>query len=103
MRSRLTALLLPAVLLVAGVVQPVAARTDDGSDVIPCPAGAVSTNVQCLATISEMSQAIAINFIGDTMFVSTTKGLFSYDVSDPSAPNLLGALPMYIWENEDMD
>jgi hypothetical protein len=63
----------------------------------------VSSNVECIATIADMSQAIAVNFIGDTMFVSTVKGLFSYDVSDPSAPNLLGALPMYIWENEDMD
>jgi hypothetical protein len=37
------------------------------------------------------------------MFVSTVHGLYSYDVSDPSVPIPLGALPMYIWENEDMD
>ena len=36
------------------------------------------------------------------MFVSTTLGLYSYDVSDPALARLLGALPMYMWENEDM-
>jgi hypothetical protein len=72
---------------------------------LPASAAAqeMSANVQRIATIPEMRTAIAINFIGDTMFVSTTTGLFSYDVSDPAAPKLLGALPMYIWENEDMD
>ena len=67
------------------------------------PAGAISDGVTLLANIPEMRTAIAVNFIGETMFVSTTTGLFSYDVSDPAAPTLLGALPMYIWENEDMD
>ena len=37
------------------------------------------------------------------MFVSTVHGVYSYDVSDPANPALLGALPMYIWENEDVD
>src|SRR5260221_16154 len=51
---------------------------------------------------TSMSAAISINFIGDTMFVSTVHGVYSYDVSDPANPTLLGALPMYIWENEDV-
>ncbi len=67
------------------------------------PAGAISENVEFVANIPEMRTAIAVNFIGDTMFVSATSGLFSYDISNPAAPKLLGALPMYIWENEDMD
>ena len=50
-----------------------------------------------------LQAAISINFIGDTMFVSTVHGVYSYDVSNPAAPKLLGALPMYIWENEDVD
>lgn len=64
---------------------------------------AQSANVQAVASIPEMRQAIAVNFIGETMFVSTIHGVYSYDVSDPARPALLGALPMYIWENEDMD
>jgi hypothetical protein len=69
------------------------------------PAGAqeMSGNVQRVATIPELKSAIAIAFIGDVMFVSTAAGVFSYDVADPAAPKRLGALPMYIWENEDMD
>jgi hypothetical protein len=67
------------------------------------PPGSISPNVEYVATIPQLRQAIALNFIDDTMFVSTAAGLYSYDVSDPAAPELTGALPMYIWENEDMD
>jgi hypothetical protein len=37
------------------------------------------------------------------MFVSTVTGIYSYDVSDPASPKQLGSLPMYIYENEDVD
>src|SRR3954468_22028984 len=71
------------------------------------PAGSASAagspNVHQLAQLPEMAAAISINFIGDTMFVSTVHGLYSYDVSDPAQPQLLGSVPHYIWENEDMD
>ena len=83
-----------AALLVAGPVREARAQP---------PAGAISKNVKFIANIPEMASAIAVNFIDDTMFVSTTAGLYAYSVSDPEAPELLGALPMYIWENEDMD
>jgi hypothetical protein len=63
----------------------------------------MSANVESVATIPELKSAISINFIDDTMFVSTAAGIFSYDVSDPASPQLLGSLPMYIWENEDVD
>ncbi|MGH2739069.1 MAG: LVIVD repeat-containing protein [Actinomycetota bacterium] len=67
------------------------------------PAGEMSENVEFVANIPEMASAIALGFIGDTMFVSTVHGLYAYGISDPGAPSLIGALPMYIWENEDMD
>jgi hypothetical protein len=63
---------------------------------------AQSSNVQAIASIPAMKEAISINFIGETMFVSTVHGVYSYDVTDPANPTLLGALPMYIWENEDV-
>ena len=69
----------------------------------PAAPAARSPNVEVVASVPAMRQAIAVNFIDDTMFVSTVTGVYSYDVSDPSSPTLLGALPMYIWENEDMD
>ncbi len=69
----------------------------------PLDTGVMSKNVKLVASIPEMATAISVNFIGTTMFVSTETGLFSYDVADPAKPALLGALPQYIWENEDMD
>src|SRR3954452_8815569 len=72
--------------------------------VLPSAAGAASSpNVKAVAAIPELKGAISINFIDDTMFVSTVHGVYSFDVADPAAPTLLGALPMYIWENEDVD
>src|SRR4051794_29033265 len=66
------------------------------------PAGAISKNVAFVTNLPEAATAISINFIDDAMFVSTVKGLLSYDISDPTHPQLLGALPYYIWENEDV-
>jgi len=67
------------------------------------PAGSISKGVTYLANIPELRTAISINFIGNTMFASTVTGIYSYDVSNPATPKLLGALPQYIWENEDVD
>src|SRR5690242_6542839 len=72
--------------------------------VLPAAAHAeTSPNVKEVASVPELKGAISINFIGDTMFVSTVHGVYSFDVANPAAPKLLGALPMYIWENEDVD
>ncbi len=68
------------------------------------PASAeTSPNVKHVAQIPELATAISANFIGDTMFVSTASGIYAYGVSDPASPVLLSTLPMYIWENEDVD
>jgi hypothetical protein len=69
----------------------------------PASAQEMSSNVQRVATIPELKSAISIAFIDDLMFVSTAAGVFSYSVADPAKPEPMGALPMYIWENEDMD
>lgn len=92
MLTRLTVLALAGAVLVP--VSPTVAAP---------PAGAISKNVEYVTTLPEMATAISINFIGKTMFVSTQTGLFSYDVSNPRAPRLVGALPQEIWENEDVD
>ncbi|HUR51676.1 MAG TPA: hypothetical protein VMZ11_06095 [Mycobacteriales bacterium] len=78
---------------------PVAAPASQGA----LPGGSTSKGVTLLANIPELRAAISLNFIGTTMFASTVTGIFSYDVSHPAAPRLLGALPQYIWENEDVD
>jgi hypothetical protein len=89
-----------ALALVAAAVT--ASRAATVTAVAP-PAGAISSNVEFVTNVPEAASAISINFIGDTMFVSTVKGLLSYDVSDPAHPKLLGSLPYYLWENEDVD
>src|SRR4051812_31902143 len=99
-RALRMAVAVQAATLVAGVVTAATAATT--APTAP-PAGAISSNVEFLANLPEAASAISINFIGNTMFVSTVKGLLSYDVSDPRSPQLLGALPYYIWENEDVD
>jgi len=84
---------LAALLLMLGLLLATAA---------PAARAESSPNVKLLANVPQPS-AIAIAFLDDTMFVTTATGVFSYDVSDPASPKLLGSLPMYIWENEDMD
>jgi hypothetical protein len=98
MRSRLATALAAAVLPLSFL--PAAASTHTA--LAPPPAGAISSNVTFLANIPELASAISIDFIGTTMFASTVTGIYAYDVSDPAAPSLVGALPQYIWENEDV-
>jgi hypothetical protein len=89
--------------LVAGVVTAAAAESRPAVHSATPPSGAISSNVEFVTNLPEAQSAISINFIGDTMFVSAVTGISSYDVSDPRAPKLLGALPHYIWENEDVE
>jgi hypothetical protein len=65
------------------------------------PTGAISPNVEFLSNLP-ISTAISLGFIGNTVFVSTVLGIYSVDITDPTHPQLLGALPMYLWENEHM-
>jgi len=80
-------------------ILPVAAATP--GRVAP-PAGAISPGVQFLANIPELRTAISIDFLGSTLFASTVTGIYAYDISNPAAPKLVGALPQYIWEDEDV-
>src|SRR4051794_28837030 len=93
---------LQALALIGG--RPAAAPASTPHVLAPTPpAGAISPNVQFVANIPQAQTAISLNFIGNTMFVSAVDGLSSYDVSDPANPKLLGTLPYYLWENEDVD
>ena len=63
------------------------------------PSGNISPNLHFLGNLP-LPAAISVAFIGDVAFVSTVLGLYSVDISDPTNPTLLGAVPEYIWENE---
>src|SRR3954466_7963114 len=92
---------LQVVTLLTGVIA--AASASSAATLVAPPAGAISKNVEFVTNLPEAASAISVNFIDDTMFVSTVKGLLSYDVSNPRSPQLRGALPYYLWENEDVD
>ncbi|MEA2476191.1 MAG: hypothetical protein QOC87_390 [Actinomycetota bacterium] len=96
MRSRIAAALATVAVAVA-LILPVASAS---ASVAP-PAGDISKNVEYVTNVP-IASAISMAFLGNTMFVSTVHGLYSFDISDPANPTLLGSLPMYIWENEDM-
>src|SRR5687768_12576821 len=67
------------------------------------PTGVIaSSNIELLSTLPE-PQVISARFQGDVMYVSTLKGLTTYDVSDPANPVVLGRLALPHFENEDVD
>jgi hypothetical protein len=96
MRSPRSLLALLAALLLA--VPAVSAGAEETAP----PPGDISDNLTYVATIPEMKTAVSLAFMGSTMFVSAATGVYSYDIKDPAKPTRLGALPMYIWENEDV-
>ena len=106
MRSKLLASLIVVVAL-AGTSAAATVDVDDVAGTAPAavapPPGAISDNVEYVGNLPQPGPSIAINWIGDTMFVSSQTGIWAYDVSDPATPELVGALPMQLWQNEDMD
>ena len=66
------------------------------------PAPLISSNVQLVTTVGDPG-VIGARFKGDVMYVTSVTGLTTYDISNPQAPTLLGALPLPHFENEDVD
>ena len=107
MRRPVLALSVAAGLLTAGAayaVPPVVPST-------PVTAPFVSTNVTHVGTIP--LEGVGVSMETRTVkladgteqvraFVSGAGGLSIYDATDPTAPELLGHLPIYNWENEDI-
>src|SRR3954454_11771039 len=64
-----------------------------------------SDNVSLVTKLPEAVGAASARFSADgkTMYVSTWKGLLTYDISDPANPQRLGFLPLPHFENEDVD
>ena len=66
------------------------------------PGTAKSDNVTHLGTIPEPG-VIGARFRDGIMYVSSTAGLSTWDVSNAESPALLGRLPLPHFENEDVD
>jgi hypothetical protein len=96
MRS-LGRILAAAILMVTALSTPSWGQLDD-----PPLDTIVSDNVTLLTTVPDPG-VIGARFRDGLMFVTSVSGLTVYDVSEPSAPALIGALPLPHFENEDVD
>jgi hypothetical protein len=66
------------------------------------PPAVKSDNVTWLGSLDEPN-VISARFRDGIMYVSTLRGISTYDVSDPATPRRLGSLPLPHFENEDVD
>jgi hypothetical protein len=63
----------------------------------------VSENVEYLGNFPEASDGVGARVVGNRLFVTTTKDLIVYDVSDPPNPERLGSINANIsFENEEV-
>jgi hypothetical protein len=69
---------------------------------LPEPPAERSDNVSWLATLDE-PESISARFRGSEMYVSSSRGLSVYDVSEPQTPQKIGSLALPHFENEDVD
>jgi hypothetical protein len=69
-----------------------------GDDTVPLISGNVS-----LVTTLPVSKPVGVRFRDHFMYVTGLDGLRIFDVADPEAPQLVGALPLPHFENEDVD
>lgn len=97
MRRFLIALLAGAVVAAGGLLPSRASGLTDSTLF-------TSANVTHIGTLPDATAAISIAFSSDTphMYVSTLKGLHTYDISDPKAPQQVGILPLPHYQNEAM-
>src|SRR4051794_34189042 len=74
---------------------------------VPPPAAGPlqSDNVELVTKLPEAAGAASARFNaeGTVMYVSTWKGLLTYDITDPADPKRLGFLPLPHFENEDVE
>ncbi len=71
----------------------------------PGPGGFTSSNVSYVASLPTGAgvSARVVTVDGQRrLYLSSAHSLSIYDISDPSLPVPLGALPVYNWENEDI-
>ena len=106
MRRSVIALASSAVLLLGGAASAV--PTLPVSPMVPDVPGlaVTSPNVHHLGTIPLEGVGVSMRVVkvGKQVraFVSGAAGLSIYDATDPRNPTLLGHLPIYNWENEDI-
>lgn len=98
MRTKLVAASLGVLLALSFVPQMA------GAQVLPGDPIATSENVESIGRLSEGVGAISMAFSSDTpvMYLSTLKGIQTYDISNPEAPRFLAAEALPHYQNEAM-
>ena len=102
--------LIPAVAAIFLGLAPASATTigTGGAAMPPVPGVSFTTdNVEHVGYLPEVGPTVSARVVrvGDqTRFYvsSIARGLSIYDITDPAAPTLIGALPLGGWQNEDM-
>jgi LVIVD repeat len=98
-RSRRTRTLVPLLALAAAAAAWTALPA--AGEGVTEPPLATSSNVQLVAHIP--GSAAGMNFKGHYAYVSGWGGITVLDIAEPASPQLVGALPLPHFENEDMD
>jgi hypothetical protein len=72
----------------------------------PGPGGFMSPNLSYYATLAFDSPAVSARVVQvgavRRLYVSTTKSMSVYNITNPEIPLLMGTLAFYNWENEDV-
>ena len=83
--------------LVAGALVPGGTVRAQG-----VPAPVASENIELITLLPGTTGAIGANFQDGVMYLTTTAGLRTFDITNPRAPVLLGTLDLPHFENEDV-
>src|SRR5687767_8063300 len=89
MITRLIAALTACLVLACGVAS--ASPLIDGG---PGPGYFASDNVEFVTHVPFNNDSAGAKLVGDYFYVTSSRGLLIYDVSDPIAPALVGILPL---------
>src|SRR6187551_2573160 len=108
LRSPLLRVPLLAVLAVLAAVVAPSSQAAPGQTTAfldPGPGGFTSSNVTYIASIPTGAgvSGRVVTVDGQRRFyLSSAHGLTIYDITDPATPLVMGELPIYNWENEDV-
>ena len=92
--------LLPVLAAAAALAVPVAAPAQITP---PTPDVFTSANVQYLGAFKLAGDGTGARIVGDTLFATSSLGLFIFDIKDPENPQLLGSYNVAVhFENEDV-
>jgi hypothetical protein len=93
--------ILASVLALAGAVGALSAMPATGGGVVAEPPLATSSNVHLLTHIP--GTAAGMNFRDHYAYVSGWSGITVLDIAKADSPEIVGALPLPHFENEDID